>query len=86
MSQTNFTIQNLISCAKQFCEQESQTPNSELFGVTDGKAVGIYIEHKFKNYILSEYDLQVGNLASRIDLSSPEINTDKRNRIPVFKR
>jgi hypothetical protein len=76
MSKTNLTIQTLISCARQFCEQESQTPNDELFGVTDGKAVGTYIEHKFKDYMLSEYDLQVGNSASGIDLPSPEINTD----------
>jgi hypothetical protein len=69
-------ISTLVSCAKQFCEQESQTPNSELFGVTDGKAVGTYIEHKFKDFLLLKYDLQTGSSASGIDLPSPEINTD----------
>lgn len=69
-------ISNLISLAKQFCEQESKTPNSELFGVTDGKAVGTYIEHKFKKFLLSKYDLKVGSSASGIDLPSSEINTD----------
>ena len=76
MNKQPLTINILISCAKQFCEQESKIPNSELFGVTDGKAVGTYIEHKFKDFLLSKYDLQVGNSASGIDLPSLEINTD----------
>ena len=70
------TIKNLIALAKQFCEQESKTPSSELFGVTDGKAVGTHIEFKFKDFMLSKYDLQVGSSASGIDLPSAEINTD----------
>ncbi len=76
MSKQKLTIKNLITLAKQFCEQESQLPNSELFGVTDGKAVGTYIEHKFKDFLLSKYDLQIGSSASGIDLPSAEINTD----------
>jgi hypothetical protein len=76
MSKKNLTILNLVSSAKSFCEQESQTPNNELFGVTDGKAVGTYIEHKFKDFLLSRYELQVGSSASGIDLPSSEINTD----------
>jgi hypothetical protein len=36
MPKQSLTISNLISCAKSFCEQESKTPNSESFGVTDG--------------------------------------------------
>jgi hypothetical protein len=73
---STLTIKNLISCAKFFCEQESKTLNSELFGVTDGKAVGTYVEHKFKDFLLSKYDLQAGSSVSGIDLPSSEINTD----------
>ena len=76
MTKQKLTIKNLITCAKVFCEQESKTPNSELFGVTDGKAVGTHIEHKFKDLLRSKYDLQVGSSASGIDLPSVEINTD----------
>lgn len=76
MSKRRLTIKELIYHAMQFCEQESQTPNGELFGVTDGKAVGTYIEHKFKDFLLSKYDFTVGSSASGIDLPSPEINTD----------
>ena len=76
MTKQELTIKRLITCAKQFCEQESQIHSSELFGVTDGKAVGTHIEHKFKDFLLSKYDLQVGSSASGIDLPSAEINTD----------
>jgi hypothetical protein len=72
----HLTIKSLITLAKDFCEQESKTPNGELFGITDGKAVGTYIEHKFEKFLLSKYDLQVGSSANGIDLPSPEINTD----------
>jgi len=76
MIKQKLTIKNLITFAKEFCEQESKIPNSELFGVTDGKAVGTLIEHKFKDFLLSKYDLQIGSSASGIDLPSSEINTD----------
>ena len=76
MQKQPLKINTLISCAKEFCEQESQTPNKELFGVTDGKAVGTHIEHKFKDLLLAKYDLKVGSSASGIDLPSDEINTD----------
>ena len=76
MTKQKLTIKNLITCATIFCEQESNTPSSELFGVTDGKAVGTHIEHKFKDFLRSKYDFQVGSSASGIDLPSVEINTD----------
>ena len=93
MAKQQLTIKNLLTLAKQFCEQESKTPCSELFGVTDGKAVGTHIEHKFKDFLLSKYYLQIGSSASGIDLPSAEINTDikvvrllKKNGQPIIKR
>jgi hypothetical protein len=47
-----------------------------LFGVTDGKAVGTYVEHKFKSRLLLKYDVLTGNSARGIDFPSEEINTD----------
>ena len=41
------TVQRLCTEAKQFSIQESQYQESSLYGVTDGKAVGTYLEHKF---------------------------------------
>ena len=48
--------------------------NLSLFGVTDGKAVGTYIEHKFKAYLAQNYEVGFSSSASGIDL--PELNVD----------
>ena len=42
------TLDLLKNAAKEFCEKESTFRNKDLYGVTDGKAVGTYIEHKFQ--------------------------------------
>ena len=70
------TIELLISLAKEFCKLESNFKNKELYGVTDGKAVGTLIEHKFKGFLQDRYEVVVGNSASGIDLPSEDINTD----------
>jgi len=68
------TIAKLIEEAKTFCQTTSLIP--ELYGVTDGKAVGTIIEHKFKQHLLEDFDLHVGNSASGIDLPGEGIETD----------
>lgn len=76
MSRKNLTIKGLILLANKFCEQESNFENKELFGVTDGKAVGTHIEHKFKDFLNETFIVESGNSAKGIDLPSPKINTD----------
>ncbi len=44
-------ISHLIELAKDFCIKEAQYKNTELYGVTDGKAVGTFIEQKFKAFL-----------------------------------
>ncbi len=70
------TIKKLIEEAREFCKAESVYKNKELFGVTDGKAVGTFIEHKFKKHLDDKYLLTIGSSASGIDLPSDEIKTD----------
>jgi hypothetical protein len=70
------TIAKLVDSAHDFCVTESKYSNSELYGVTDGKAVGTYIEHKFKKYLGDKYTLIIGSSASGIDLPSDDIQTD----------
>lgn len=70
------TIDVLTKEAKNFCKRESKFDNSDLFGVTDGKAVGTFIEHKFQEYLSSKYDYVIGSSASGIDMPSEDINTD----------
>lgn len=70
------TIEKLIEEAKNFCDQESQYDNADLYGVTDGKAVGTFIEHKFGNYLDGKYVFTKGSSANGIDLLSEDISTD----------
>lgn len=70
------TIKKLIEEAHNFCVAESKHKNKELYGVTDGKAVGTHIEHKFKKYLDNKYKLTIGSSASGIDLPSGDIQTD----------
>lgn len=68
------TIEDLMQCAKTFCINESNIYRTELFGVTDGKAIGTFIEHLFKEYLAKEFDFSQGSSANGLDL--PSINTD----------
>ena len=45
------TIDELIENARCFCEIVSRENHIELIGITDGKAVGTYVEHKFQHYL-----------------------------------
>lgn len=73
---SKLTINKLKAEAKQFCLLESKNGNKELFGVTDGKAVGTYVEHKFQEQLASKYDVVIGSSANGIDLPSEDIMTD----------
>lgn len=68
------TIDKLIECANEFCAKESKVEKSELFGVTDGKAVGTFVEHSFQRFLSERYDCSVGSSANGLDL--PSLNTD----------
>jgi len=66
------TESDLIATAKAFCLESHTYP--ELFGVTDGKAVGTFIEHKFRERLEGLYMVQIGSSALGIDL--PSVETD----------
>jgi hypothetical protein len=66
------TQPELIVTAKKFSAQNHCYP--ELYGVTDGKAVGTFIEHKFRDWLEESYTTLIGNSASGIDL--PAVETD----------
>lgn len=68
------TLDTLAKAAYEFCNQESGVYKKELFGVTDGKAVGTLVEHAFQEHLKKQYDLCVGNSTSGLDL--PSVNTD----------
>lgn len=68
------TLEKLQEEAKMFSELESEHDEPSIYGSTDGKAVGTYLEHKFKNFLNEKYDFDNGNSASGIDL--PELEVD----------
>ncbi len=70
------TIAALQAEAKVFCEEESRQNHTSLIGVTDGKAVGTYIEHKFQKHLQLRYTLTVGSSAKGIDLPGKIVMTD----------
>lgn len=70
------TINELVEAARRFCEIESRENHAELIGVTDGKAVGTYVEHKFQNFLKAHYSVKVGSSAKGIDLPGDDIQTD----------
>ena len=74
MEQMN--INELKEEAKKFCELMKKENHESLIGVTDGKAVGTYVEHRFQTYISSKYRVEIGSSAKGIDLPGDEINTD----------
>ncbi len=39
-----------------FWTAESQHDEPKLYGITDGKAVGTYLEHKFQAYLHTNYE------------------------------
>ena len=68
---TDLKAEASISC--EFMKQENHT---SLIGITDGKAVGTYIEHRFQKYLSSKYEIEIGNSAKGIDLPGSTIETD----------
>jgi len=71
---TALTVELLQQEAVKFARTESKWPEPSLFGVTDGKAVGTYLEHKFQAYLQSRYDYARGSSAKGIDF--PELGVD----------
>jgi hypothetical protein len=63
MNKKKLTIERLIEEAKSFCIEQSKVQHKELFGVTDGKAVGTLIEHKFQTKLQEKYETVVGSSA-----------------------
>ncbi|MGQ4810350.1 hypothetical protein NKDENANG_03808 [Candidatus Entotheonellaceae bacterium PAL068K] len=71
---STLTISFLKTEATDFARQESTHPEPYLFGVTDGKAVDTYLEHKFQAYLHTKYEYIEGSSAKGIDF--PELGVD----------
>lgn len=70
----SLTVELLQKEASSFARAQSKHAEPSLFGVTDGKAVGTYLEHKFQTQLQSRYAYGRGNSAKGIDF--PELGVD----------
>lgn len=61
------TLDALKLEAVRFARQLSAQAISTLYGVTDGKAVGTYVEQTFRSDLAERYTFQLGNSAIGID-------------------
>lgn len=68
------TVEMLVHDAKDFAQRESGHRERSLFGVTDGKAVGTYLEHKFQDVLFEKYTYVKGSSAKGIDF--PKLGVD----------
>ena len=68
------SIELLQKEASSFAKAESKHAEPSLFGVTDGKAVGTYLEHKFQTALHRRYTYGRGNSAKGINF--PELGVD----------
>src|SRR5437879_1910226 len=70
----SLTIPLLQKEASVFAKAESKHAEPSLFGVTDGKAVGTYLEHKFQVSLQSRFGYVRGSSAKGIDF--PKLDVD----------
>ena len=68
------TVSDLQKGAQAFAIAESQHAEPSLFGVTDGKAVGTYLEHKFQTDLLNRYAYPRGSSAKGIDFPGLDVD------------
>lgn len=68
------TLELLMKEASAFSNIESSHDEPALFGVTDGKAVGTYFEHKFQAYLTKKYKYEVGSSAKGIDFPALDVD------------
>ena len=66
------TLFELIEMARQFCG--ANHVYADLYGVTDGKAIGTFVEHKFRDLLEANFSVMRGNSAKGLDL--PSVETD----------
>lgn len=72
------TLKTLKAEAGAFAAAESAHAHREptLFGVTDGKAIGTYFEHKFREHLRARFAFQEGSSAKGVDF--PELDVDMK--------
>ena len=66
----------LLEEAGAFAQMESDHSDAAIYGVTDGKAIGTYFEHRFLDYLAARYSYEQGSSASGVDF--PDLGVDMK--------
>ncbi|MEM7093695.1 MAG: restriction endonuclease [Actinomycetota bacterium] len=66
--------QTFQAAAAEYAKALSRADIESLFGVTDGKAVGTFVEHQFNAYLSDRFAYEPGNSARGIDF--PDLGID----------
>lgn len=70
------TLDLLRQEAAEFANVQPQLGEPSLFGVTDGKRIGTFVEHAFRDRLVSRFRFDVGSSAQGIDF--PSLDTDMK--------
>lgn len=70
----NLTVDGLKAAGRDFANDLSGAGIEQLYGVTDGKAVGTYVEAAFNVFVETRFSHMAGNAAKGIDF--PDIDVD----------
>jgi hypothetical protein len=62
--------------ADVFSRMKSEHSDPAIYGITDGKAVGTYFEHRFQGYLSERYSYEQGSSAKGIDF--PDLGVDMK--------
>lgn len=76
MKKTKLTLTLIKKEAADFSKSESKHSEPSMYGITDGKAVGTYLEHKFQTILESKYNFTPGSSAKGMDF--PSLNIDMK--------
>lgn len=68
------TLDLFRTAAREFATELAATPLPDLYGATDGKAVGTKVESMFKVHLQARYNVETGNAANGLDF--PSLNCD----------
>jgi restriction system protein len=74
MPQPVLTLPGLKEYASEFLRALAELQIEELYGVTDGKAVGTFVEQTFHTHLEKRFTHSPGNAASGIDF--PDLQVD----------
>lgn len=69
------TVEALKTTAAEFADIEKAHGEPLLYGITDGKAVGTYLEQKFRRFLAERYLFDLGNSAKGVDFPSLSVDT-----------